>query len=309
MSHRKIKRILALLCVCATLFASPLASFAEEEPSGDDVVIKEEDKPYLALGADLTADQQHTVLSLMGIDAADLENYDVVYVNNSEEHEYLDSYISSSAIGTHALSSVLIAKTEEGSGIHISTYNINYCTSGMYKNAMATAGITDADVIVAGPTSISGTAALVGIFKAYSEMTGEALDQDAVDAAMDELVTTGSIEASGSVDSEKLEAMIAELKEMIANGSLDSEDEIRDAIEEAAEKYGLKLSSEDIDKLLALLQKIKGLDIDWNGILNQASDWASKYGSKLKDMVTSEGFWDKVIAFFRKIIAKIKELF
>lgn len=43
----------------------------------------------------------------------------------------------------------------------------------MYKNALTTAGITDADIIVAGPKPISGTAALVGIFEAYEAMTGK----------------------------------------------------------------------------------------------------------------------------------------
>ena len=60
----------------------------------------------------------------------------------------------------------------------------------MYKNALATAGVTDAKIIIAGPTGISGTAALVGIFKAYEEMTGEEIDEKTVDAVADERVTT-----------------------------------------------------------------------------------------------------------------------
>ena len=52
----------------------------------------------------------------------------------------------------------------------------------MYKNALATAGVTDANIIVAGPFQLSGTAALVGIFKAYEEMTGDNLDEEVVDA-------------------------------------------------------------------------------------------------------------------------------
>lgn len=46
----------------------------------------------------------------MGIELTDLDNYDVVYVNNDEEHKYLDSYISKSEIGTRSLSSVLITE-------------------------------------------------------------------------------------------------------------------------------------------------------------------------------------------------------
>ena len=49
-------------------------------------------------------------------------------------------------IGTRALSSVLIEKKDKGNGIKVTTSNITYCTTGMYQNALATAGVTDADV-------------------------------------------------------------------------------------------------------------------------------------------------------------------
>lgn len=99
---------------------------AVEDKADDNVVIKESDKPYLALGADLSEDQKNTVLSLMGIDPAQLGNYDVVTVNNSEEHQYLDAYIPSSQIGSKSWSSVVIVKKEKGNGINISTKNISY---------------------------------------------------------------------------------------------------------------------------------------------------------------------------------------
>ena len=111
----------------------------------------------------------------MGIELTDLDKYDVVYVNNDEEHKYLDSYISKSEIGKRSLSSVLITEDKKGAGLSVSTHNINYCTVGMYKNALATAGIADAKIIVAGPFPISGTAALVGTLKAYEEMTARSL--------------------------------------------------------------------------------------------------------------------------------------
>lgn len=78
--------------------------------TNDKVTISNNDKPYLSLGADLTPDQRATVLGFMGIELTDLDNYDVVYVNNDEEHKYLDSYISKSEIGTRSLSSVLITE-------------------------------------------------------------------------------------------------------------------------------------------------------------------------------------------------------
>ena len=51
--------------------------------------ITKEDKPYLALGANLTAEQQAVVLGLLGINPAELGDYDVIYSTNEQEHQYL----------------------------------------------------------------------------------------------------------------------------------------------------------------------------------------------------------------------------
>ena len=170
---KKAKSIVCGVLAAVTLFTMNPAVFATENATqtdtaasveasagdssavaggetNDKVTISKNDKPYLSLGADLTPDQRATVLGFMGIELTDLDKYDVVYVNNDEEHKYLDSYISKSEIGTRSLSSVLITEDTTGAGLSVSTHNINYCTVGMYKNALATAGIADAKIIVAG---------------------------------------------------------------------------------------------------------------------------------------------------------------
>ena len=313
MKNRHCKQVLALIMAVAmmagTVSTAAHRVYASEETQvteeGDNVVITQEDKPYLALGADLTADQQHTVLAYMGIDVADFDNYDVVYVNNDEEHKYLDAYVPKKQIGTKALSSVLISLTDKGSGIKVSTYNINYCTAGMYKNALATAGISDANIIVAGPFVLSGTAALVGTFEAYEQMTGETLDEDVVDAAMDELVTTGDLEQSIDGDSEDVEAMIADLKGKIASGELSSVEDIEKAIDDLADKYEIHLSDEDKQKLTDLMEKLKGLDLDWSSIKDQAQDWADQLQSQLSD----KNLGQKIADFFAKLWEAICSLF
>lgn len=289
------------------ILGTPLGVMADEvaTESGDDVVITEEDKPYLALGGDLSADEQHKVLEYMGIEAADFDQYDVVYVSNEEEHRYLDAYVPKEKIGTRALSSVLISLAEEGNGLKVSTYNINYCTAGMYKNALATAGVTDANVIVAGPFSISGTAALVGTLEAYEKLTGRELDESVVDAAMDELVTTGDLEQSIDGDSEDIEAMIADLKGRIARGELETKEQISKAIDEVAEEYDLKISEEDKEKILTLLEKLKGLDLDWDSIEDQATAWANQ----LEEAIESKGIGEAISNFFAKLWETIKSWF
>ena len=234
-----------------------------QNEDSDNVTIKASDKPYLALGADLNDSQRATILSIMGIDAANLSDYDVVYVTNAEEHQYLDSYISSSQIGTRSLSSVVIVQRDKGSGLNISTTNINYCTVGMYKNALTTAGVTDADIIVAGPTPISGTAALVGVLKAYQEMTGKEISDSVVDTALNELVLTGQLEESlKGVSDAEVEEFIAYIKALIAKDDLTDDEGINGAIDEACEKYGVTLSDDERQQIVDLVRR----SIHWGSI-------------------------------------------
>ena len=276
------------------------------DENNDNVEIKKDDKPYLALGADLSDDQKNTVLSLMGIDPANLANYNVTYVTNAQEHQYLDSYVDSSKIGSKSWSSVVIVKRKKGNGLNISTNNITYCTVGMYKNALTTAGITDADIIVAGPKPISGTAALVGIFEAYEAMTGEAVQDNVVDAALNELVVTGELEASiqGLTDQE-VEKFIAYIKSLIAEKGLTDEKSINEAIDEACDKYGVTLSDDERQKIVDLLLKITSLGIDLSGLVDYA---ASLYNS-FKNGGSSSGIMASIGNFFGNIFSAIGEFF
>lgn len=276
------------------------------DENNDNVEIKKDDKPYLALGADLSDDQKNTVLSLMGIDPANLANYNVTYVTNAQEHQYLDSYVDSSKIGSKSWSSVVIVKRKKGNGLNISTNNITYCTVGMYKNALTTAGITDADIIVAGPKPISGTAALVGIFEAYEAMTGEAVQDNVVDTALNELVVTGELEASiqGLTDQE-VEEFIAYIKSLIAEKGLTDEKSINEAIDEACDKYGVTLSDDERQKIVDLLLKITSLGIDLSGLVDYA---ASLYNS-FKNGGSSSGIMASIGNFFGNIFSAIGEFF
>lgn len=63
----------------------------------------------------------------------------------------LDESLGSSVVGSHSLSSVLLIPQESGAGLTVETHNINYCTIAMYRNALLTAGVQDAKVIVVAP--------------------------------------------------------------------------------------------------------------------------------------------------------------
>lgn len=290
------KKFTAVFLTATILFTSGITVFADRV----DAVI---DKPYLALGADLSAQEQMTVLSLLGLDDINVDDYDIISITNEDEHEYLDKYLDASIIGTRALSSVLVVGKEAGNGIRVTTKNISYCTEGMYRNALLTAGIEDADITVAGPFSISGTAALVGAIKAYETMTGEEVSDANLDAANDELVLTGKlVEEIG--DSEKAEDLIALVKKEVAENNLTSAEDIQNVIEQACEELDIHLSADNKQQIADLMKKIEGLDLDVDKLKDQAKDLYQK----LEDLdfhVDKESVGN----FFTRIIQAIVEFF
>ena len=281
-------------------------------------IIANESKPYLALGKDLNEEQLTYVLNEMGIAREDLDNYKVVYITNDQEHKYLDSYIDPAVIGSYSLSCVMVKQNTKGSGIRVTTKNINYCTISMYKNALLTAGVEDADVLVVGPFPISGTAALIGAWQAYEEMSGKELKEDAKTAALAEMITIGEIsDEVTDADSDKVEELIEYIKaEVIAKGLTDADD-IKDVIKEAQEKFGITLTEDQINALVDVMKQIAKLDIDPKKLLEQAGDLYNKYGdtvlaeakNALNGIITDEvkqSFWDAVVGFFKTLFESIK---
>lgn len=306
MKNGFFRRGMVLLLAAVMVMGMSVSAFAADGGNATQVTIADGDTPYISFGADLRADEKAKVLELFGLTEADLEKCNVNTVTNAEEHQYLDAYITNDHIGSRALSSVAVMKAKKGSGITVTTKNINYCTTSMYENALATAGVKDANVVVVGPFDMSGTAALIGAVKAYSGMTGEAVDTDVIDGAINEMVVTGEIgDETGKTD--EIAGMVAYLKDQVGGKNL-SDSELADAIDQASEKFNVSLTQDQIDQLKELLKKLQGLDLNWNNIRDQAENL---YG-KLKDMglkVDTSALTQQAQGFFAKLIAFIKSLF
>lgn len=296
------KRILSLvLCVAAVVSVLMLPAGAEEADSS---------KPYLVLGQDLNDDQLATVLDLLGVKDPEnyKQNYNVYYTTNAEEHEHFDNYLSQSVIGTKAYSSILLTPGEKGSGIHVTTRNISYCTVEMYQNALITAGVSDVDLVVAGPTNISGTAALVSAMKAYSIMTGEELDDTSVDAANNEIVVTGELgEELG--DSDKAAELVAALKnELFADGKNVTEDDINEAIDKVCQELGITISDSLRQQIIDLMKKIANSNFDVSALKEQAKDLFNQISNLVNDVSGGDpqGFfsriWNQIVAFIKNLI-------
>lgn len=253
------------------------------------------------IGADLSDEQVEAVYGMFGIrrgDAIELK------MTNAEERTYLEGYVDNSLIGTRSISCVYVELLPEGSGMSVTTSNINWCTGEMYISALATAGITDASIIVAAPFEVSGTAALSGVYKAYEDMTGKKLDDLAKLVSTQELTVTGELAAQiGAMDST---AIVNELKLMLDVTQTMSDDEIRAEIREIASRYNVNLTNTQVEQLLSLCRSLEGLDAeslkarvqDVQNTLQKVSDAKTKvvgFVQGVKKVVDSvSGFFDKI---------------
>ncbi len=256
----------------------------------------------VTLGENLTDDQKNLLLAEMKAP----EDAQIITVSNAEEHQYLGNYIAKSLIGTKAISSSAITVGKEGSGLEVETKNINWVTDEMYINALITAGVKDASIYITAPTSVSGTAALTGIIKAYEISADTTIPEDVKQAANEEMVETA--ELGETVGQENAAALIAKIKEEIAKNKPETDADLRAIIEQAAKELGITLTEEQIQSLIDLFNKIKDLDIDWNQVgdqLNQAKDKISKF----LESEEGQGFLEKLKEFFVSLVDAIKALF
>lgn len=291
------KKITAAVLAAAMVLTLPAAGMTAKADAVTDADPKD---VYVSFGADLNSDEKATVMDLLGIDEEDLEDYTVGEITNDDEHKYLGDYLDDSVIGSRALSSVIVVLGEDGDGIDVETKNISYCTAGMYTNALITAGIENADVIVAGPFEITGTAALVGAMKAYSELTGEEISEESMDTAVNELVVTSQM--AEDIDSEDIEQLIAYVKAKVVEEGLDDDEKISEAIDEGAKQLNITITEEEKQTIISLMKKIASLDLDIDSMKEQAKDLFNK----LEDMGIDK---EQAKNFFQKIIDAIQSFF
>ncbi|GAD12356.1 secreted protein [Geobacillus kaustophilus GBlys] len=287
-----VKRTIASSLLWAVLLASPGIAAADAAPG--DVIV--------TLGENLTNEQKQKVLDEMKAP----DGAQTITVSNVEEHKYLDGLIPKAQIGTRAISSSMITIKEPGSGLHVETHNITWVTKEMYTNALITAGVKDADIYITAPFPVSGTAALTGLMKAYEISSDQAIPDDVKKVANEEMVQTAKL--ADSIGADKAVALLAKIKQEIANNPPQTDADLRALIEKIANDLGITLSENEINNLISLFHKMQNAHINWD----QVNDQLSKAKEQLSAFLQSEEgktFIQNLIDIFKEIWNAIKSAF
>ena len=297
-----MKRIFCFIFAAVLLLGLGVSAFAEGSVA--DVIIVDDDSVSVSapapapaaqsgvhqsravIGADLSADQISAVYQAFGVTRGSVIE---LTVTNAEERQWLQGYVDPALIGTRSISSVYVELLDAGANMDVTTSNITWCTPEMYMSALATAGITDARVVVASPFAVSGTAALTGVYKAYEDMTGRKLDDLAKAVSTQELTITGDL-------AQEIKLMLAETEKM-------TDEQIRQEIIAIAARYNVRLTDNQIGQLISLCRSLEGLDAD--ALKKRVEEVQSTLNKVSEAKTRVVGFVESV----KNVVTSIREFF
>lgn len=278
-----MKKIILVLCLIVLTTTSVMAK-------GQTVI---------SLGKDLNEAQRTQMKELLGAD----EDTKIIEVTNEEERRYLGKYVDSKIIGTRAISSAYVETLSEGAGIKAEVYNVTWVTKDMVINAVATAGIKDANVKVAAPFNVSGTAALTGIIKAFEDATGEEVSEEQKEVANEEIAKTG--ELGQDIGKDEATELVKNVKEEIIEKNITNNIEIEKVIVESAKELNITLTEEQKQKITELMERIANLDLNVDEIKSQVKNISDKLGKLTENSEEVKSGWNKIVEFFNRIIERL----
>ena len=282
----KFKKKVSSLLVAMTIVASSIVpSFAD----GTRVV---------TIGVNNTAEQRQKIFNYFGVNENEVQ---VLEVNNKEEREYLGKVATEAQLGTKTYSCAYVEPTNSG-GINVKTANITWVTSSMVASTLSTAGMTNANAVIAAVFPVSGTGALTGVMKAFEDASGEKLDEDKKELASEELITTGDL--GDEIGQDKATGVINDIKtEIIKNGTSDTT-QIAETINNITNNYNVTLTDAQVKQITDLMEKIAAQNYDYNSMkqtLNNVSDVVKDNLQEAGESVGNSGIMDSIGGFFSSI--------
>ncbi|MCM3619425.1 DUF1002 domain-containing protein [Sutcliffiella horikoshii] len=261
--------------------------------------------PIVVYGGTLNDEQKQEVRNLLNV--KNPEMVEEITVTGEDLVKYIDGEDRNARM----FSSAKITRKEKGEGLIIdraTPENITQVTDDMYANALLTAGIEDAEVIIVSPVKVSGHSALVGIYKAY-EVSGEELNKDRMEVANEELNIATKLAEEEGMDSEKVSELLTEIKKQIAEQKPATREDVERIVEEQLAKLKIELSDEDRQLLIDLFEKMRSLNINFDNVKQQLEDISKDIKNRIGEVVGDEGFWQGVADFFRDLFQSIANLF
>ena len=313
---RQITRVFSALAIAGVILSSPAIARAE--------LVKAETpwaRPTYVYGAGLNQSEIDKTAEHLGVLGKDLLTMNI-------DGKDIQRYINETSSDKGMISSALVTKLSEGSGVVVeikTPENITEITKVQYANAAITAGVKDIQIDVAAVRAVTGSSALTGVYKAM-EANGVLLDQDRMVVAQDELNTVNEIsqdnEGKTNFEQKNFDTLIINIKNELnifyTNLPADrqiSRADIEKIVNDAIAKNNLKdvLSQDNIQKLVSLFEKYAKTDaINSADVVSQLKDLSGNILNKAKDLygeAQASGLLDQIFKFFGDLLQGIINFF
>ncbi|WP_137596874.1 DUF1002 domain-containing protein [Paucilactobacillus kaifaensis] len=307
------------------------AETTDASSSSSAVQTKALSKPYVVYGAGLATSDRSDVASALGA----TDDYTALTSTASDYSKYISS---DGTTDSAMISSVSLAPADSGTGVKVNIVkyngesNITKVTAQQYAMVATMAGVNDIIITVTANKSVSGEAALTGVYKALaadgitlsSENTSAAnsvleATQPAIDQNSDDKGYAGKLMAAVGTVSADL------AKQRQNDNEYATKAEVRQMLDEALEKNNVSSKTPDSSKTLivnALIQVQKApvstSKTYINNVNNVAGSLKSSVGdamAKLGDFANSadgkalmakygnlfQRIWQRIVEFFQGI--------
>ncbi|RWZ52344.1 DUF1002 domain-containing protein [Halobacillus fulvus] len=296
-----MKKWLSVLLITVVLFASfAVPSLAS---TGDEGINEKLGLPIVVYGAALSDAQKTDVTELLEV--AQHDQVDEFTVDGQDLANYIGGNPNS-----NMYSSVKIIHQDNNEGLNIEIVtpdNITQVTKEMYTNALLTAGVENADVLVASSVKVSGHSALTGIYKAY-DAKGVALDEGRMKVASEELDVATDLAEENGIDQAQISELLSEIKKAIAEQDPATREEVEQIVQEQLQSLNIELSPEDRQRLIDLFEQMRNLNIDFDQVRNQLDELTGN----IQDLINDDGFWNNLSSgvrdFFRSLTDFVRSL-
>lgn len=238
----------------------PTTLFAQAQPK------------IITLGADLTPDQRTALLQRFGA----VEGTDTIYTVTVDEMRTAMQNILPIPDGYTSVSSSALTCAAQGSGLRVSTENITKVSAAMYAAALVTAGVGDAELLVAAPAEAQaeGMTGLTGVFKGLeSGICGRGtLDPKRRNLAYRQLAVTADLAQATDGDLNKVSDLMLRAQQNLVRAN-NNPDAAVPSVESAQRDTGVTLPKAQSDELVQLLADMGQAKIDWG---TYAGGWTTQ---------------------------------
>lgn len=280
---------------------------------------------YVVYGAGVASSLYDSIDSVLGTDS----NFKTLTSTANDYNEYISS--STNTTDAAMISSVAIAPGDPGSGVKVNIKNYNgndnitSVTAQQYALVAQMAGVTDVTINVTANRSVSGEAALTGVYKAFAA-DGVNLNSTNTSTANQMLNATQSAIDANSGDSSypgKLMAAVGDTTKQIAKDKQDGNTltaaEITALFEKALSNRGIssKTSSTQITNIVNVLVNFQNSPISSSSkyvnnvtntinnvknstgdLMNKAKNWANSSNGK-KTITEAQSWLDKLVTWVK----------